>query len=81
MARCNWLVDAASNEPLCESCRLTRTRPADDDAEGMRAFADAETNKRRVILELTELGLPITGRDQDPDGGLAFDLLSSVQET
>ena len=80
VARCNWLVEVASDEPLCESCRLTRTRPADDDTEGMRAFADAETNKRRVILELDELGLPITGRDQDPTGGLAFDLLSSVQE-
>jgi hypothetical protein len=80
VARCNWLVDASSSEPLCESCRLTRTRPADGDVDGMRAFADAETNKRRVILELTELGLPITGRDDDPNGGLAFDLLSSSQE-
>ena len=80
VARCNWLVEVESDEPLCESCRLTRTRPSDNDIDGMTAFADAETNKRRVILELTELGLPITGRDQDPTGGLAFDLLSSVQE-
>ncbi|WP_037110033.1 MULTISPECIES: zinc-binding metallopeptidase family protein [Nocardiaceae] len=77
-ARCNWLVDTSTGEELCFSCRLTRTRPADDDVDAMVAYADAETNKRRVILELTELGLPIDGRDKDPETGLAFDLLSSA---
>ncbi|WP_225731898.1 MULTISPECIES: putative zinc-binding metallopeptidase [unclassified Nocardia] len=62
---------------LCESCRLTRTRPNDLDAAGLAAFAAAEAAKRRLILELTELGLPIVDRDENPDSGLAFDLLSS----
>ncbi|WP_338888209.1 zinc-binding metallopeptidase family protein [Rhodococcus sovatensis] len=77
-AKCNWLVDTQEGEELCVSCRLTRTRPADDDLDAMAAYADAETNKRRVVLELTELGLPIVGRDEDPATGLAFDLLSSA---
>ncbi|WP_216905689.1 zinc-binding metallopeptidase family protein [Nocardia noduli] len=80
LAQCNWLVEAAEADPLCRSCRLTRTRPADNDVEGLRAFADAETDKRRVVLELTELALPITGREDDPDTGLGFDLLSSSAE-
>ncbi|WP_072804835.1 zinc-binding metallopeptidase family protein [Rhodococcoides yunnanense] len=77
-AKCNWLVDSTDDVELCVSCRLTRTRPADDDLDAMAAYADAETNKRRVILELTELGLAIVGRDEDPATGLAFDLLSSA---
>ena len=87
---CNWIIPevetgaktpAGESNPstLCESCRLTRTRPADTDTTAMEAFGVAETNKRRVILELDELGLPIRGRDVDPDTGLAFDLLSSAE--
>lgn len=86
---CNWLIppvepgaSTPEGEPdpsaLCESCRLTRTRPADTDTDAIAVFGDAETNKRRVILELDELGLPIRGRDVDPQTGLAFDLLSSA---
>ncbi|AMY21287.1 MULTISPECIES: zinc-binding metallopeptidase family protein [Nocardiaceae] len=77
-ARCNWLVDVSSGATLCASCALTRTRPADSDTEAMAEFAAAETAKRRVILELDELHLPIEGRDDNPSGGLAFDLLSSA---
>ncbi|MFC9435912.1 putative zinc-binding metallopeptidase [Nocardia sp. NPDC057030] len=93
VAQCNWLVavpePAADARPdgngnstpepvLCESCRLTRTRPNDLDPAGLAAFAEAEAAKRRLIVELTELGLPIVGRDRDPDRGLAFDLLTSA---
>jgi hypothetical protein len=46
----------------------------------LAAFATAEGAKRRLLAELTELGLPIVGRDEDPDFGLVFDLLSSEHE-
>jgi len=78
-AKCNWLVRKDDVQNLCTSCRLTRTRPADGDDEGMAAFATAETNKRRVVLELDELGLPIVPKFEDPGTGLAFDLLSSAR--
>ncbi|MFD4440825.1 putative zinc-binding metallopeptidase [Nocardia sp. NPDC058519] len=78
VAQCNWLVDRDGAGPaLCLSCRLTRTRPNDSDTSGLAAFAEAEAAKRRLIFELVELGLPIVGRDEDPEHGLAFDLLSS----
>lgn len=77
LARCNWLVPVGIGTRLCESCRLTRTRPADGRIEDLGDFANAEAAKRRLIVELTELGLPIVGRDADPEFGLAFDLLSS----
>ncbi|MFC9833542.1 putative zinc-binding metallopeptidase [Rhodococcus sp. NPDC127530] len=78
-AKCNWLVRNDDAQSLCTSCRLTRTRPADGDDEGLAAFATAETNKRRVVLELDELGLPIVPKFEDPGTGLAFDLLSSAR--
>ncbi|MGW4371669.1 zinc-binding metallopeptidase family protein [Nocardia takedensis] len=72
---------ALDNGPaLCESCRLTRTRPNDADTAGLDAFAEAEAAKRRLIMELAELGLPITGREENPRFGLAFDLLSSATD-
>jgi hypothetical protein len=70
IAACNWLAPAPGE--LCASCALTRTRPADDDAEGMAAFPAAEAAKRRLLFALGELGLP--------SDGLTFDLLSSAQE-
>ncbi len=79
LAECNWLVRTADQQ-LCVSCALTRTRPGDGDTKAMAAFAAAEKAKRRLIAELNELHLPITGRDVDPDYGLAFDLLSSERE-
>lgn len=68
IAGCNWRVEEGAG-PLCVSCALTRTRPADGDAAGLAAFAGAEAAKRRLLFELGELGLPLDG--------LAFDLLSS----
>ena len=80
LAECNWLVEKGPVARLCASCALTRTRPSDDAAEALPAFAAAEKAKRRLIVELVELKLPIVGRDEDPQYGLAFDLLSSAQD-
>jgi hypothetical protein len=77
IAGCNGLVmDEGAH---CASCAMTRTRPSDDDREGLDGFARAEAAKRRLLFELAELGLPIVSwREQE--GGLAFDLLSSARE-
>ncbi|WP_329414321.1 putative zinc-binding metallopeptidase [Nocardia vinacea] len=75
-----WAADGNAGPRLCESCRLTRTRPNDLDAAGLQAFAEAEAAKRRLLMELVELGLPIVGRDRNPQTGLAFDLLSSATD-
>jgi hypothetical protein len=81
IAACNWLT--TPEQPLCDCCRLTRTRPADADTDALRMFARTEAAKRRLLYQLDDLGLPVVGRDGadgDPEGGLAFDLLSSAQE-
>ncbi len=80
VASCNWVVAADAPGGLCVSCALTRTRPSDQDVAALPEFAAAEAAKRRLVVELTELRLPITGRDKDPEFGLCFDLLSSEHE-
>lgn len=80
VAECNWLVPVHHPGGLCQSCALTIERPNDNDTVGLVEFARAEAAKRRLVAELSELKLPIIGRDQDPDYGLAFRLLSSAHE-
>jgi hypothetical protein len=80
VAECNWLVSTDYSGRLCASCALTVERPNDADTAGLAAFAEAEAAKRRLIVELHELKLPIVGRDRDPDYGLGFRLLSSAHE-
>ncbi|MGA7052313.1 MAG: putative zinc-binding metallopeptidase [Mycobacterium sp.] len=80
VAECNWLVPVGQPGAVCASCALTVERPNDADTVGLAEFARAEAAKRRLVAELHELKLPIVGRDQDPDYGLAFRLLSSADE-
>ncbi|BBX74019.1 putative zinc-binding metallopeptidase [Mycobacterium shinjukuense] len=79
-AECNWLVPVDRPGGLCASCALTVERPNDADGVGLAVFARAEAAKRRLVAELHELKLPVVGRDQDPNRGLAFRLLSSAHE-
>jgi hypothetical protein len=78
LSGCTWLVREEGDE--CFSCTLTRTRPDDHDTTGLAQFLDAERSKRHLIYELDTLGLPIEDRIRNPERGLAFDLLSSVEE-
>ncbi len=73
---CNWLVREDAPAGRCFSCRLTRTRPSADDTIALEKLAKTEEAKRRLIMQLGELGLPIVPWDVRP-GGLGFDLLSS----
>jgi hypothetical protein len=77
LAGCNWVTWSPGG--LCRCCALTRTRPADDDEQGLAAYARTEEAKRRLVFQLLDLGLPVRSRSEDADRGLAFDLLSSAQ--
>lgn len=76
---CNWLVREDAPAGRCFSCRLTRRRPAADDTVALEKLARTEEAKRRLILQLGDLGLPITPWDARP-GGLGFDLISSLTD-
>ncbi len=73
---CNWLVREDAPAGRCISCRLTRTRPDSDDTIALEKLARTEEPKRRLLLQLGDLGLPIVPWDVQP-GGLGFDLISS----
>jgi hypothetical protein len=77
---CNWAVAAEDRHPLCVSCRLTRVVP---DA-GRAGFRDAwyrlEVAKRRLVHSLMRLRCPLTSRGDDPERGLAFDLLAETAD-
>lgn len=78
LSGCTWLTEFPGG--FCFSCSLTRTRPSDADVVGLKEFKVAEEAKRRLVIELDTLGFPIVSRAEDPENGLAFDLLSSVNE-
>ncbi len=78
LSGCTWL--ARQPDGQCESCDLTRTRPRDSDLEGLKNFRLAEQAKRHLLDELDTLGMPVVGKDADPENGLCFDLLSSAEE-
>ncbi|SDC35948.1 zinc-binding metallopeptidase family protein [Nocardioides lianchengensis] len=78
LSGCTWL--AAIEGGQCFACDLTRTRPNDEDLEGLANYPVAEQAKRHLIVDLDTLGFPVVGKDSDPVEGLAFDLLSSVDE-
>ncbi|WP_257817383.1 putative zinc-binding metallopeptidase [Phenylobacterium sp. J367] len=73
---CNWMVEAASPQGRCASCRLTRAIPDLSDPDNLRYLVRIEAAKRRLISQLIELGAPICSKiDEDPDSGMMFDFL------
>jgi hypothetical protein len=77
-ARCNWLVPAEDPSPTCISCRLNRTIPDMEDADNRRYLWAIEKAKRRLVSQLLAVGLPVKSKvDEDPEHGVAFDLLRS----
>ena len=77
-ASCNWLVSAADPLPHCMSCRLNRTIPDLSDADNRRYWGAIEVAKRRIVSQLLAVGLPVKSKvSEDPERGVAFDLLRS----
>ena len=71
---CNWAVAADDNHSLCVSCRLTRVIPNLAHDGNRPAWYRLECAKRRLVIGLYELGLPVTDWSTDP-AGLAFEFL------
>lgn len=79
LSGCTWLARVEGGQ--CFACDLTRTRPADEDVEGLAQFQLAEQAKRHLVAELDGLGFPVTSKVEDPENGLAFDLLSTTDSS
>ena len=74
-AGCNWLVPADESSAFCVACRLNRRLPDLDDADNQRYWRLIEAAKRRLVAQLLALGLPVESRNDNPERGLAFDIL------
>lgn len=79
-AGCNWLVPVDDSTPFCIACRLNRTLPDLDDSDNQRYWRLIEAAKRRLVSQLLALDLPVVCKSEDPQQGLAFDILRSPAE-
>lgn len=73
---CNWLVPAAGPLIFCNACRLNRTVPNLGVPEQLQRWQRLEAAKHRLVYGLLRLGLPLVGRAEEPETGLAFDFLA-----
>ena len=78
MRVCNWAVPAADPSPLCRSCRLTVVIPDVSQPRAREAWFKLEAAKRRLVVTLLELRLPLSNRHEDPPGGLAFEFKADL---
>ena len=79
-AGCNWLVPEDAPSTLCVACCLNRTLPDLEDSDNQRYWRSVEAAKRRLISQLLALELPVESRMENPEQGLAFDILRSPAE-
>ena len=69
---------ADGNSSLCESCRRNRIIPDLSIQENLERWRQIELAKRYVFRSVMRWRLPAPDRVEDPQGGLAFDLLGDV---
>jgi hypothetical protein len=73
---CNWLIPAESSDAFCAACRHNRMIPDLSVPENVTNWRRVEVAKHRLFYTLLKLRLPLTTRSEEPDAGLAFDLLA-----
>ena len=73
---CNWLVDEASDAPMCAACRHNRMIPDLSVTENLVRWRRIESAKHRLFYGLMRLRLPLVSRAEDP-AGLTFDFLAA----
>jgi len=56
---CNWVLDEADTHTLCASCRMTTLIPSLHDPQHRECLYKMERAKRRLIINLKQLGLPV----------------------
>ena len=73
---CNWTTEP--DEPFCRACRLNRIVPNLSHDGNAARWQRIERAKRRLIVDLLRLDLPIVSRTEDAANGLAFDFVSNL---
>jgi hypothetical protein len=75
---CNWMLPAEECAGLCVSCRLTHVIPPLGVPQYRTYWYRLEQAKRRLVYTLVSLQLPLTGKAQDAERGLAFEFLADA---
>lgn len=75
---CNWVLPADSGEALCISCRMNRTIPDISTARNRMLWGPMEMAKRRLIYTLRRLGIELPSKAENPNTGLAFEIVSTL---
>lgn len=75
---CNWLVEASSNQALCQACDLNQTIPDLSMQANLAHWQRLEIAKRRLVYTLIRLNLPVVNRSTAPATGLGFDFLADM---
>ena len=73
---CNWLIPEDSPDQFCAACRHNRTIPDLSIPQNLMNWRKIEGAKHRLFYTLLRLRLPLTTRDEDAEGGLAFDFIA-----
>ncbi len=73
---CNWMLPDTEPSTFCESCRHNSIVPDLSIAANVERWGKIELAKRYVIRALMRWRLPRPDRKQDPERGLAFDLIA-----
>ncbi|MDE8345794.1 MAG: putative zinc-binding peptidase [Acidocella sp.] len=73
---CNWLIPAKSNDLFCTACRHNHTIPDLAIGNHLALWQQVEAARHRLIYTLLALGVPLFTRAEDPEHGLAFDVLA-----
>ena len=77
---CNWLVAVDSPEQFCSACRHNHMIPDLSVPNNLINWRKMELAKHRLIYTILKLKLPLTTKQEDPEGGLAFDFLAPPPE-
>ncbi|MBK5938937.1 zinc-binding metallopeptidase family protein [Halochromatium roseum] len=74
---CNWMIEAEREQTFCAACDLNGTIPDLSVAGNHERWQTMETEKRRLIYSMLQLGLPVVPRRLDP-AGLEFAFLADT---
>ena len=74
---CNWVLPTGLGMALCLSCRLNRRIPDLSIPRNVMLWGRMESAKRRLLVTLLQLGIPVLPKAKDPLSGLAFDIVSA----
>ena len=73
---CNWLLPATAEHRYCLACRHNHLVPDLTVPANLPPWRLIEAAKRRLFYSLLRLKLPLPTRAENPETGLAFDILA-----